>query len=82
MLVKILIESLLAGLEVVIPGQDLLDAAHHGCLCARGSYVPMDCRCYSMSRSRRLDLARSISSSPSPDRTVLVAYSVKPLISP
>ena len=38
--------------------------------------------CHSMSSSCRLVLASSMSSSPPPDRTVLVAYRVKPLISP
>src|ERR1700677_4847433 len=37
MLVKILVERLLAGLEVVITGQDLLDAAQHCRLRARAS---------------------------------------------
>ena len=82
MLVKILVEGLLASLEVVIADQDLLDTAHHCRLCAGGSSLPVDCRCYSMSRSRRLVLPRSMSSDPSPDKMVLVAYSVKPLISP
>ena len=82
MLVKILVESLLASLQVGIAGQDLLDAAHLAAFALGAHFLPVDCCCYSMSRSRRLLLVRSMSSSPSPDRMVLVAYSVKPLISP
>jgi hypothetical protein len=70
MLMQILVERFLAGLEAVVTGQDLLETAL--------TAVPP----YSMSSSRRLVLASSTSSLPSPDRTVRVAYSVKPLTSP
>jgi hypothetical protein len=70
MAMEILVERFLAGPEAVVAGQDLLETAHN-------RRPP-----YSMSRSRRLDLASSTSSLPSPDSTVRVAYSVKPLTSP
>ena len=70
MLMQILVERFLAGLEAVVTGQDLLETAHN-------RRPP-----YSMSSSRRLVLASSTSSLPSPDRTVRVANSVKPLTSP
>jgi hypothetical protein len=70
MAMQILVERLLAGLETVLAGQDLLETAHN-------RHPP-----YSISSSRRLVLASSTSSLPSPERTVLVAYSVKPLTSP
>ena len=59
-----------AGLQAVVASQDLLKTAHNR--------RPL----YSTSRSRRLVLASSTSSLPPPDRTVLVAYRVKPLTSP
>ena len=45
-------------------------------------HAPPRRRPHSTSSSRRLVLASSTSSSPPPDRIVLVAYRVKPLISP
>ena len=70
MAMQILVERFLVGLQAVVAGQDLLETAHN-------RRPP-----YSMSSSRRFVLASSTSSLPSPDRTVLVAYSVKPLTSP
>src|SRR6516162_9555154 len=48
----------------------------------RGLHHATRSTAYSMSSSRRLVLASSMSSDPSPDRMVLVAYRVKPLSSP